>query len=240
MIADVAADSRPDGSSGWQRTSQSRCLHPTDSARVSRPEPDRIITITITMIIHLMVLMLLGLIPMPEISGETVMSLIAQLDDANDLDKIELIDVPVMPEKLLSIEANSVMKQAISDMEQGITSDQLDSILERDITLPVDELSSDLDIPVHLGELGGRSTAGKQAALRRFGGNAESEKSVNSGLRWLASVQRDDGSWSFDDVGDSGSPGALQRAQMGATSLSLLCFLVPAILIVQKALTRRP
>ena len=75
------------------------------------------------------------------------------------------------------------------------------------------------------GDFGGRSEAGRRAAVKKYGGTVESEKSVNLGLTWLQKIQRADGSWSFGDVGDAGSPGSMQTTDVGATSLALLCML---------------
>ena len=58
-----------------------------------------------------------------------------------------------------------------------------------------------------------------------YGGNAESEQAVSLGLKWLASIQRVDGSWNFAEIGDAGQPGDLTTTDMGATSMALLCFL---------------
>ena len=81
------------------------------------------------------------------------------------------------------------------------------------------------DIAVLKGDFGGRSEAGRRAAVKKYGGTAESEKAVNLGLTWLQKIQRADGSWSFGDVGEAGSPGSMQTTDVGATSLALLCML---------------
>lgn len=78
----------------------------------------------------------------------------------------------------------------------------------------------------------GRSAAIKAALVRKFGGNDASEQAVASGLKWLASRQLKDGSWSFDhtecaacDGGGCTQAGSFRRCRNGATALALLAFL---------------
>ncbi len=78
----------------------------------------------------------------------------------------------------------------------------------------------------------GRSGAAKAALVRTFGGNAASEAAVASGLKWLASRQLKDGSWSFDHTecaacagGGCTQPGAFRNCSNGATAMALLAFL---------------
>lgn len=78
----------------------------------------------------------------------------------------------------------------------------------------------------------GRTSAAKAALVKQFGGNSASEAAVAAGLKWLASRQLPDGSWSFDhtrckDCADGGcsQPGSLHEAYNGATALALLSFL---------------
>lgn len=73
-------------------------------------------------------------------------------------------------------------------------------------------------------DLGGRSVAGRAAAIARSGGDADSERSVAMALDWLKSRQQGDGSWSFQNVGLEAKPGTLQSSS-AATALAVLCFL---------------
>ena len=75
---------------------------------------------------------------------------------------------------------------------------------------------------------------GKDQLLRKYGGNAATEKSVQLALEWLAKHQLPDGGWSLDHTvgpGDfrrdpeNGNPGARPEARNGATALALLPFL---------------
>ena len=68
--------------------------------------------------------------------------------------------------------------------------------------------------PVQLKSLAGtaRGAAGRTAALKRFGGNAEVEGAVLRALRWIKRQQRPDGSWKAKGEGD-------------ATAFALLAFL---------------
>lgn len=69
-----------------------------------------------------------------------------------------------------------------------------------------------------------RSEAGKRALLQKYGGTAASESAVGNALDWFARHQRRDGSWNFNDVGQSGGAGSVNNP-MGATSYVLLAFL---------------
>jgi hypothetical protein len=77
----------------------------------------------------------------------------------------------------------------------------------------------------------GRSQKARAALVALQGGSAESERSVELGLQWLANHQNDDGSWSFDHVqndlcGNSCTEsGQFRQCQMGATAMALLSFL---------------
>ena len=63
----------------------------------------------------------------------------------------------------------------------------------------------------------GRSEAARAQALTERGGNAASDAAVASGLEWLASVQRKNGSWDFKEVGRTTGAGDLS-SPTGATA----------------------
>ena len=62
---------------------------------------------------------------------------------------------------------------------------------------------------------GGRSAAGRAGALKSYGGSVAAQASLAQALKWLASVQEPDGSWS----GEKG------RVSGGMAGLALLVFL---------------
>lgn len=78
--------------------------------------------------------------------------------------------------------------------------------------------------PVDFAKEGSRSDAAKQVLLEKYGGTAASESAVGNALAWFARHQRRDGSWNFNDVGQSGDAGTVDNP-MGATSYVLLTFL---------------
>ena len=97
--------------------------------------------------------------------------------------------------------------------------------VDRDFELELQPTEQDMASLAKLGEFGGRSAFGKQAAIRKYGGTTESERAVNAGLRWLRKIQQTDGSWSFGAPGQGAQPGRLGSTDMGSTSMALLCFL---------------
>lgn len=99
-------------------------------------------------------------------------------------------------------------------------------INDLEIAIPIDEES--LDSLAELakdGEFGGRSAKGRKALVKASGGSEGSEAAVVRALKWIADQQLPDGSWSFDEIGESPDPGKFARCQMGATGLSLMAFL---------------
>ena len=71
---------------------------------------------------------------------------------------------------------------------------------------------------------GGRSVKARAAAVAKYGGSAASEKAVSTGLKWLSTVQRPDGSWSWTDIGKNKNPGSFEGGETGATGIALLCY----------------
>ena len=80
-------------------------------------------------------------------------------------------------------------------------------------------------------EMGGRSKAGRAAAVAKRGGNSASEAAVTKGLLWLALHQYPDGGWSYDHSlgeckGQCSQPGSLQAdCRNAATGMALLAML---------------
>ncbi len=72
--------------------------------------------------------------------------------------------------------------------------------------------------------LSARSGEGRKRAVEDSGGTVDSEKAVARALEWLRRIQRSDGSWDFEDVGEDAQPGSLS-SPLGATAMATLCFL---------------
>jgi hypothetical protein len=146
------------------------------------------------------------------------------VDEDFDPQQVELVEV-VQPEVIRDSKVDSTLQQMLAKLENGTHNNQIDSLEMVDVSVPLDSLTDVTEIPFVNGEFGGRSDAGRRAAVKKFGGSEESERAVSQGLKWLQSIQRENGSWSFAEVGDAGQPGMFTTTDMGATSLALLCFL---------------
>ena len=185
-------------------------------------------TSAVSFVVHFAVGLLLAALLLPATARDEVLFLIGA-DFQNELpeQQIQLVELTevVQPEVIQDLGVNSTMQQVLAGLETTPIEHLMDSASAQGITLPPEALTDISEVPFKLGNFGGRSEAGRRAAIRKFGGSAESEQSVTSGLAWLKSIQRTDGSWNFADVGDAGQPGMLNTTDMGATSLALLCFL---------------
>ena len=186
---------------------------------------EEIKTAAISTGVHGIVLLVMASFLLPGPSEDVELQLIVN-NDRDELPEqpVELAEI-VQPKDIVDLNVNSTMQQMLAELDKGQNRLQVESNEQKELTLPLDDFVDISDIPFIKGHFGGRSDAGRRAAVSLYGGTAESEQAVSLGLKWLASIQRVDGSWSFGAVGDSGQPGDLTTTDMGATSMALLCFL---------------
>ena len=176
-------------------------------------------------VIHLIGALLLLLCLLPLESRESMFTIISgRVEDVVLEDPIEVVAV-VQPEEIKDLNLNSTVKQMMAELDKGTQRSPFESPDDVELRIPLENVIDLGDTAVLQGEFGGRSEAGRRAAVKKFGGTVESENSVNLGLKWLQSIQRTDGSWSFGDVGEAGTPGQMGTTDVGATSLALLCML---------------
>ncbi len=189
----------------------------------SQLHEQHLITGSVSLMVHLLVAVLLWLWVLPVDTSDGILMLLADPVSKEEVPTMELTQV-VEPELLDEQEFENTVRQVL-DVIDDTTTDLTNIETDQDPELELEPTDHDLAALVKLGEFGGRSSFGKQAALRKYGGTAESERAVNLGLRWLKKIQQSDGSWSFAAPGRGARPGRLQKTETGSTSLALLCFL---------------
>jgi len=184
----------------------------------------QLITAGVSFVIHLILFVLLALWILPTESTNQLINLFAEIaPEGQPVEPVVLTEF-VQPETLDDAELDNSMQQVIDIVEDQAV-DLLAANLTNDFKLELLPTDRDFEALVNPGEFGGRSSIGKRAALKKYGGTVESERAVNAGLKWLLTIQRSDGSWDFSAVGDSAQSGFLNDADTGATAMALLCFL---------------
>lgn len=130
------------------------------------------------------------------------------LEEIEDVEKEEEVDNPeISNEPVNEMVGAEDSLLDISD-EAPMTDDNMDTEEYLDVVRTNSPLK-------YSGPLGGRSAAGRSGLVRKYGGSGGGQKAVNRALRWLASVQNEDGSWG--NLGGNGHP--------AHTGIALLVFL---------------
>ncbi|MEZ6123563.1 MAG: prenyltransferase/squalene oxidase repeat-containing protein [Planctomycetaceae bacterium] len=142
-------------------------------------------------------------------------------------EEVQLIEVENVsqPESLQSSKLDRNLKQLLSNLDLGEESQQYDSPEDRLVAVDLEPTDAEMEQLFRQGDFGGRSQAGKRAAVKKYGGTADSERAVSLGLEWLKKLQQPDGAWRFRQVGEGAEAGTFRNTEVGATSLALLCFL---------------
>ncbi|MCH2201045.1 MAG: terpene cyclase/mutase family protein [Fuerstiella sp.] len=189
----------------------------------ARLHRQHLMTASISFVLHLMIAILMTLWMLPEDPTRWMSTLMAVPVPKEEVQAVELVEV-VQPALLDEQEFENTVQQVL-EVFDDTTRDLAAVDAGKDFELDLEPTQQDLASLAKLGEFGGRSSLGKQAAIRKYGGTAESERAVNLGLKWLRKIQQADGSWSFRQAGKEARNGRLRSTTMGSTSLALLCFM---------------
>ncbi len=183
----------------------------------------------ISMLVHLIILLILAMILLPQVftpEAITLSTAVSPLDREGGIlldqppdDPLEF-DVPLPPD---IDEIRDELRQVQVAADQDARELQVDP---DPITTPVDLDRVIEDITSRKGPaftLATRDPRLRNEIVEREGGTTLSEAAVARGLRWLASVQNEDGSWSLNRYAYHDNP--KNRGDAAATSLALLPFL---------------
>ena len=152
-------------------------------------------------------------------------------EEPDDAPIFESIDIP---EAITEVEETTEVADVASDAVAEEAVDTPLDVNDLDPSLALDAADVGQAVTVKLDSAtSGRSANAKAALVEKYGGNAASEKAVATGLKWIASKQRPDGSWSFRDIDEDPTFDAagvsdlaeIADADMAATASALLAFL---------------
>ena len=200
----------------------------------------------ISMVVHMILLIVLGLIGLGTANQEALRELVIGEPDISEDEELEEETDDALNEELEEEESETEeeVEEVTSPVDMKVEAPELTIANENDdVSLAAakiefsdfatasavsGDLLSDLG-GISASGLGGRTTGGRAAAVRKGGGSPGSESAVEAALRWLANHQNRNGSWSWNHTpGDKCSgfanPGT-KATKMGATGLALLPFL---------------
>lgn len=182
----------------------------------------------ISLLVHLVMLLILALILLPqsnELPSITLSTAVGPRDEVGGTD----FDLP--PEIPLEFDSNSPLderlERELDEVRVAADQDARELLLDPEPTIELPELSKVKETvtvrPSSRYTLAIRDPRLRNELVRREGGTTLSEAAVSRGLRWLASVQNQDGSWSLASYNKHRE--SKNRGDAAATSLALLPFL---------------
>ena len=181
--------------------------------------------------LHLAGLVALGLITLTVTAADEPLStIIASFaeDEAvveEDLPVEQLIQEPGEQQQEEHEEEEPEQKELLEDEPQEMDELGAESPdMESDQPAAPETSDAAMEPAFNFKRTGTRSAAAKKYLLEKYGGTAASESAVQRALEWLVNMQRQDGSWNFNDVRSCSGAGEIDNP-MGATSYALLTFL---------------
>jgi hypothetical protein len=188
--------------------------------------------ISISLVAHMLLLIILGLITGQPQVKDTPRELVAQVAEerGETLDVVEETPVPLD----VDITDFSIDSSVSDFVDVPTTAEPVAEVTVDNIGIEQIAVS---DLSAKIGQAGAasisdsRSEKGRMATVAARGGNSASEAAVAKALEWLSHHQLPDGGWSMDHTaapsckGKCKDPGGHVEARMGATALGLLPFL---------------
>ena len=106
---------------------------------------------------------------MPPDTAELLFGLIVTRVDADTEEPLEIIEIEAIlqPDSLQDLDTNSTMKELISELDDELRNDLSIDTQDRDFTLELEPTDAEIQVLYKQGEFGGRSEAGKRAALEK-------------------------------------------------------------------------
>lgn len=195
--------------------------------------------VMISLIVHMLVVLLFGLLAMPEPVKAQLKELVANITDNSDpLDEIaELpLDAPELDTEVTDVAMDAPSVSTTESLSPTDIPDEPPPPASMELEPVGIETAPRDDLLKQMGSVSGKGVAGRgdaksRAALAKQGGGTDaSEAAVAAALKWFAQHQNEDGSWNFDHrvgpcQGRCGDPGAKSKATLAATGMALLPFL---------------
>ena len=185
---------------------------PTTTEQVVREAPPWLVS----MVVHLILLLILAFLSTP--AGSGVGKLILNIGTGKSEQVSELAEFTIASEEVLTDSQSLVDSEAEVDLSDIFDSADLETLEQ---STPLD-IGMGMELVALRPMFQGRSGAMKQALLEIYGGTAETQDAVKSGLEWLKRNQKSTGGWSMRGPF---SDGAISENEAAATAMALLAFL---------------
>lgn len=221
-----------------RRAHDAETPRPTTVVDVARSSVGELAGWFASTLFHIALLVVLGLLFMPELKQELPELLATSAVETPD----EL--APVVLDETVREDRSEDLADALAALPDAPITNEIElSTLNESPAPTVSVELSDIgfeSVPVNdmLSEVGsfmgrgleGRGEAARKVLIAQGGGTQQSEESVGAALDWLARHQNTDGSWSFNHAmticqGRCSHPGNYAEAYNGATAMALLPFL---------------
>lgn len=195
--------------------------------------------VMISLIVHMLVVLLFGLLAMPEPVKAQLKELVANITDNSDpLDEIQELplDAPELDTEVTDVAMDAPSVSTTESLSASDIPDEPPPMAAMELadigipTAPRDDLLKQMGSVSGTGVAGRGDAKSRAAMVKAGGGNDASEAAVAAALKWFAQHQNEDGSWNFDHrvgpcQGRCGDPGAKSKATLAATGMALLPFL---------------